>query len=52
MTLPTWLPQTSRPREPSWQATWDAMTPNERRASFLFDAVLVGIVAFLAWYFS
>jgi hypothetical protein len=53
--LPTWIPQTPRPsssisERAGYGETWDAMTPNERRWSFLLTdlpVILVGIAA--AW---
>lgn len=52
MKLPTWIPQISKPFNPAYRDTWDAMSPNERRWSFLFDAGVVGAVLTAAWYFS
>lgn len=49
MKIPSWVPQVSRPFSPAYRETWDAMTPDERRASFLFDLVVVGVVLFLLW---
>lgn len=39
--LPTWIPRISRPFNPAYHSTYDKMTDNERRWSFLID---VGIV--------
>lgn len=44
MKIPEWVPQVSRPFNPAYREVWDVMTPNERRASFLFDAFVVAIV--------
>lgn len=44
MKIPTWILVVNRPWNPAWQETWDAMTPSERRASWLFDAVVVIVV--------
>ncbi len=41
MKLPVWIPQVSKPWNPAFQETWGVMTPNERRWSWVFDAVLV-----------
>ncbi len=48
MKLPRWIPQVSRPWNPAFRETWDAMTTVERQMSFLFDCAIVGlVVAFL-----
>lgn len=50
MKLPEWVPQVARPWNPAFQDVWESMTPNERRASFAFDAILAAAVfIFLAW---
>lgn len=49
MNLPTWIPETPYPFNPAWQPAWEAMTPNERRASFLFDVGVWAIVFGLCW---
>jgi len=52
MKIPSWVPQVPRPFNPAFSDVWDEMSPDERRASFLFDAVLVAVVAalvFFAW---
>ena len=41
MKLPSFIPQVSRPWNANDNATWAAMTPNERRWSFLFDMLVV-----------
>ncbi len=45
MQVPTWIPQVRRPWNPAYRETWDVMTPNDRRVSFLIDAAIV--IAFL-----
>lgn len=52
MQLPRWIPQVPRPSDSTFARAWDAMTPNERRVSLLFDAVLVAFVLFVAWRLS
>lgn len=44
MKLPNWIPQVGRPWNYAYGDVWDAMTPNERRASWLFDAAVVVVV--------
>lgn len=46
--LPTWIPQVPKPWNPAYHETWEAMTPNERRWSFIVDMVIfiVGITIF------
>ncbi|UTC29849.1 hypothetical protein BAJUN_02190 [Bajunvirus bajun] len=47
MQLPTWIPRISRPWNPAYRSTWDVMSDNEKRWSWLFDAgvvLVVGIV--------
>jgi hypothetical protein len=41
MKIPTWVPKVSRPRNPAYGPTWDAMNDNEKRASFLVDMAIV-----------
>lgn len=52
MKLPRFIPQVSKPWNPAWQDAWEAMTPNERRWSWLFDATLVVIVLVIVWVLS
>lgn len=49
MSLPRWIPQTPRPsslfsEKAGYSDTWDAMTPNERRWSFLLTDLPVIVV--------
>lgn len=41
--LPRWIPQTPKPWNPAYIPTWEAMTENERRWSFLFDLVVCAL---------
>ena len=41
MKLPTWIPMVARPSNREWAETWDAMSENERRWSFLVDISMV-----------
>ena len=52
MKLPHWIPQVQRPWNPAFGETWDAMTPNERRASFLIDIAICGVFLSLLAIFS
>lgn len=52
MRLPDWVPEVPRPFNSDWAETWDVMTPNERRWSFIFDATVVAAVVALWWTFS
>lgn len=40
MRAPKWIPQVRRPWNPAYREVWDAMSPDERRWSFLFDALI------------
>lgn len=42
--LPDWIPQVPRPWNPAHRETWERMTPNERRVSFLVDCGVCLIV--------
>lgn len=42
--MPEWIPQVRRPWNPAYQEVWDMMTPDEKRSSFLFDCVVIGVV--------
>lgn len=43
--LPEWVPQVSRPYNHAYREVWDAMTPNDRRWSFVVDVlVVIGII--------
>lgn len=44
MKLPEWFPQVSRPWNPAYRETWDAMTPDEKRWSCLADMFMIGVV--------
>lgn len=39
--LPEWVPQVSKPFNAVWKDTWESMTPNEKRWSFLVDFVIL-----------
>ncbi len=39
--LPEWIPQISKPFNAVCEDTWNAMTPNEKRWSFLIDLVIL-----------
>jgi hypothetical protein len=52
MKAPNWIPKVSRPFNPAWSDAWDAMSDDEKRWSFLIDALLIAGVFGLAWYFS
>lgn len=41
--LPEWIPQVSKPFNAVWQDTWEAMTSNEKRWSFLIDFVILAV---------
>jgi hypothetical protein len=48
--MPRWIPQVSRPFNPAYGRVWKVMTPDERRASLLFDAlVAVGSLAVMLY---
>lgn len=42
--LPKWIPQVSKPWNPAYKEVWEAMTPNEKRWSFLVDVIVVAVV--------
>ena len=41
MVLPTWIPKVRRPWNAAWAETWDQMSDNEKRLSFLVDAAVI-----------
>lgn len=43
MKLPNWVPKVNRPWNPTYVSTWDAMSDNEKRWSFLIDVIIVTI---------
>lgn len=43
--LPTWIPKVPRPFNPAYHSTWDAMSDNEKRWSFIVDIVIVAVAA-------
>jgi hypothetical protein len=47
--LPRWIPQVSLPWNKAFKDTWHAMTPNERRWSFLIDIFAVAMFLFFLW---
>lgn len=49
MKLPDWIPQVTRPWNPAWRETWKAMTPDQRRASFLMDVVICAVVVVILY---
>jgi hypothetical protein len=50
MKLPRWIPQTPKPWNPAWRETWEAMTPNGRRWSFVIDMIICALgTAFLVY---
>jgi hypothetical protein len=50
MKLPTWIPMVSRPWNPAYRSTWDAMDDNEKRWSWLVDAAVVLVaLAVICW---
>lgn len=44
MKLPTFIPQVPKPWNPAYRETWNVMTPNEKRWSFLVDVVIVIVI--------
>lgn len=42
--LPTWIPRISRPFNPAYRSTYDRMTDNDKRWSFLIDVGIVVVV--------
>ena len=44
------IPQVSRPFNPAYRATWDAMTPRERQWSFIADMLIVGAVLLILYW--
>jgi hypothetical protein len=50
--LPKWIPQVSEPWNDAYKATWNCMTPDERRWSFLIDVAMLatfGALLLLLW---
>lgn len=44
MKPPKFIPEVRKPWNPVFRDTWERMTPDERRWSFLFDAALILVV--------
>lgn len=44
MKLPTWVPRISRPWNEDWRDTFDAMSDNEKRWSFVVDVIICAVV--------
>lgn len=44
MKAPRWIPKVRKPFNPAFHDTWDAMTDDEKRWSFLLDMVIVFLV--------
>lgn len=41
MKLPKWIPKIPRPWNPAYREVWDSMTSDEKRASWLVDAMII-----------
>ena len=49
MQLPNWIPKIRRPFNPAYHSTWEKMSDNDKRWSFLVDTTIVALVAVGLW---